>query len=163
MLYSRYRSKFCTSIFFLLPFRNSNHAEKRLSIEIIFLKTPLWKRIILAPPPPSEIPLVQKLYNFYLLFHDYLKRFPKYERHTLGQTSQSTALNLLKTMISCGTLNPESRKQKLSSASNELDFLRLLIRLSFEVKAINQKGYIKLQECLDEIGRMIGGWLRSLK
>jgi len=41
--------------------------------------------------------------------------------------------------------------------------LRVFLRLTLDVKAINQKKYITLQQALDEIGRMLGGWMKSLK
>jgi len=40
---------------------------------------------------------------------------------------------------------------------------RVFIRLLKDVKALDTKKYISLQESVDEIDRMLGGWLKSVK
>jgi hypothetical protein len=41
--------------------------------------------------------------------------------------------------------------------------MRRFDKLSSDAKASSQKKYIALQEALDEIGRMLGGWIKSVK
>jgi hypothetical protein len=41
--------------------------------------------------------------------------------------------------------------------------LRVFLRLAHDTKTIDQKKYIALQAITDEIGRMLGGWLKSLR
>lgn len=50
-----------------------------------------------------------------------------------------------------------------SSECVKLNVLRVLIRLTKDVKAIDNKKYIALETNIDEIGRMLGGWIRSTK
>lgn len=49
----------------------------------------------------------------------------------------------------------------LKHGSKKLNIIRILIRLMKETGALDNKKYIALQEHIDEIGRMIGGWMRS--
>jgi hypothetical protein len=49
----------------------------------------------------------------------------------------------------------------LEKASAKLNVLRFFIRLMKESKAIDLKKYTALQTIIDEIGRMLGGWIRS--
>jgi uncharacterized protein YebE (UPF0316 family) len=51
----------------------------------------------------------------------------------------------------------------LEKTSSRLNFLRVFIRLSKDIRAIDNKKYILLQEPIDEIGRMLGGWMRSIR
>jgi len=51
----------------------------------------------------------------------------------------------------------------LKNASVKLDLLKFFLQISWEIKSLNNKKYIKLSEKLDEIGRMLGGWIKSLK
>ena len=46
--------------------------------------------------------------------------------------------------------------------SADLDMLRVFLRLAFDVKILDQK-YVAIQQALDEIGRMLGGWLKSVR
>jgi len=51
----------------------------------------------------------------------------------------------------------------LEQTSLKLNLLRVFLRLCKEVKAIDNKKYVLLQEKIDEIGRMLGGWIKSTK
>jgi len=111
------------------------------------------------------LPIVQRIYGFYKTFHSYLGKFPKSEKYTLGQTIESNTLKMLEEILLVGnsSIDPSLKKDKLILASSKLDLIKLLIRLSYDIKAIDQKGYIALEEMLQEIGKMLGGWIRSIK
>jgi len=38
-----------------------------------------------------------------------------------------------------------------------------MIRLANEINCLDNKKYLVLQEKLQEIGRMLGGWMRSIR
>jgi len=50
----------------------------------------------------------------------------------------------------------------VQKSSAKLDVLKLFLRVAWEIKALDNKKYIALSEKLDEIGRMLGGWLKQL-
>lgn len=111
----------------------------------------------------ADIPIIHNTYELYKAFHKLEKTIPKMERFTLWQQAENTLLLVLKGLMRVGYLPQESRFPQLVNVSAEVDMLRVFLRLSFEVKALDQKKYIALQENLDEIGRMLGGWMKSLK
>lgn len=52
----------------------------------------------------------------------------------------------------------------LLKATASLEIVRLMLRLMLELKAVkNEANLFKLQSVLEEIGKMLGGWLRSLE
>ena len=104
-----------------------------------------------------------KLYDFYRLFHGLLNKFPKNEKYTLGQTIEQTTLDIIKDIFACSSPERLVRKSYLNSASVKLDLLKLLVRLAYDIKTINQGAYLRTQTLLQEIGRMLGGWIRSIK
>jgi len=88
--------------------------------------------------------------------------FPKVERYSLGERLQTTTLGLLKGLLLTNSLPKGLRKQQLLPLSAKLDLLKLLVRLAYETKCLNMTKYLTLQEQLQEIGKMLGGWIRSL-
>jgi len=60
---------------------------------------------------------------------------------------------------------PFSRDKTLAlqRISIKLDLLKVLLRLSKDSQAINNKRYLELELILQEIGKMLGGWIRSSK
>ena len=52
---------------------------------------------------------------------------------------------------------------KLNETSVKVDLLKVLLRLSKDTKALNNNSYLALQATLQEIGKMLGGWIRATK
>ena len=111
----------------------------------------------------KEVNVFQKIYDFYQLFYLQLDHFPKKSRFVLGQEIETTILDLLESVAKAEYSSQKKTIELLNQGSANLDFLKILIRLCYELKIINQKKYIELEERLQEIGKMLGGWLRSLK
>lgn len=107
-----------------------------------------------------DIPIFHKLYDFYKLLHSYHSTIPKMQRYTLWQRCEKISLTLLEQVISTGHLVGEVRTQEIHEMSKGVDLLKVLIRLAKETHTITPKQYMELQTLLQEIGKMIGGWLK---
>lgn len=88
---------------------------------------------------------------------------PKKDRYSIGLKIEKSTLDLLEFTITAGDAQSSEKLTALSRASVKLDFLKLLVRLSCDIKAIDKKKYLRIEEKLQEIGRMLGGWLKSIK
>ena len=51
----------------------------------------------------------------------------------------------------------------LTNGSFKLDLLKFFLQIAWDIKSLDNKKYIVLSEKLDEIGKMLGGWIRSIK
>jgi len=51
----------------------------------------------------------------------------------------------------------------MENLSRQLNILRVLLRVAKEIRIIDNKKYVNLQMIIDEIGRQIGGWIKSVK
>jgi hypothetical protein len=95
--------------------------------------------------------------------HGYQRSIPKLERFTLWQKCENSALTVLEGLLQVGYVPLERRADLLTKVSAHVDMLRVFLRLAHDTKTIDQKKYIALQAITDEIGRMLGGWLKSLR
>ena len=87
--------------------------------------------------------------------------FPKIQRYTLGQRIEVVILDLLELLF---TVQFSQEKLKtLEQMSVKTDLLKVLLRLAKDTKAISSGKYIELQAILQEIGKMLGGWLRATR
>ncbi|MBU4274515.1 diversity-generating retroelement protein Avd [Patescibacteria group bacterium] len=109
------------------------------------------------------MPILHRVYELYKLFYQYEQHLPQKDRYCIGQKCEKIILDILELII--GTIqSPKNRKlELLNEASIKLNILRIIIRLSKDIKALDFKKYITLQENINEIGRMLGGWIKSLK
>lgn len=108
-----------------------------------------------------DIPIFTKTYELYKIFYDYLPTFPKKDRYTLGQKCESILLDLIEAIICASSLPRQEKPPILKNASLKLDVLKVLFRLGKDLKVIDSKKYLVLEGYLQEIGRMLGGWIKT--
>lgn len=88
--------------------------------------------------------------------------FPKIKRYTLGQKIDDTALDIFELIFKGGVVDKGHKLEILQNVSAKLDLLKMLVRLAKDQKAISTKAYLDLQAYLQEIGKMLGGWIKYL-
>lgn len=93
--------------------------------------------------------------------HVVLRQFPKAERHVLCAEIRRAMWNLLRLIIICN--RRYHKKTTMQDLDAELDLLRSQIRMAQRLGYLAFKSYEVWSRHLDEIGRMIGGWFRSLR
>jgi hypothetical protein len=108
-----------------------------------------------------DIPILKKSYELYKVFHDYRKLVLKSDRFTIFQRSEDIIIDIVELFLEAGYSKSSNKAPILEKASVKLNTLRFLIRLMKDTKSLDNKKYIILQEMIDEIGRMLGGWIRS--
>ncbi|OGH15099.1 MAG: hypothetical protein A2860_00205 [Candidatus Levybacteria bacterium RIFCSPHIGHO2_01_FULL_37_33] len=109
-----------------------------------------------------DIPIFAKLYEFYKNLSVYILSFPKIKRYTIGQKLDKTTLEIFKNIISAAYISGEQKLPAIEKAITNVNFLKILIRLAKDTKALDNKKYILLEQDLQEIGRMLGGWKKSV-
>ena len=110
-----------------------------------------------------DIPIFAKLYEFYKLLTPAITSFPKTKRYTLGQKLDNVTLGTIELIITASYLPTEQKLPLLEKASIKLDLLKILLRLAFETKSVSNNKYQELVSHLIEIGKMLGGWIKSKK
>ena len=110
-----------------------------------------------------DIPIFKKTYELYKTFYGFRNVIPKQDRYTLWQRCENLILDILENILWASQLPKGEKTPILEKTSLRLNFLRVFIRLSKETKMLDNKKYVLLQESVDEIGRMLGGWLRSIR
>ena len=110
-----------------------------------------------------DIPIFKKTYELYKKFYTFRTTVPKQDRYTLWQRCENLMLDFLEGVLSASQMPKSEKLPILEKASLKLNFLRVFLRLMKEIKSIDNKKYSMLQEEIDEIGRMLGGWIKSVK
>ncbi len=111
----------------------------------------------------QDASILQRAALFYHALYIVTGKMPKRDKYTLGERTHLATLALIEYLIAASHLGRERKLLALEQASVKLDVVRLLLRLAQELKAVPTKTYLELIARLDEIGKMLGGWMRSLK
>jgi hypothetical protein len=98
----------------------------------------------------------------YKFWQDQIKHFPQKSRYTLGSKIDSVFLETLE-YIFLGSIMPRERKLPyIERAVAKFDLLKFFLQIAWEIKSLDTKKYTMLAESLDTIGKMLGGWHKSL-
>ena len=112
----------------------------------------------MASPDSDLIPVVQKSYDLCAGLYAHVNRFPRAQRGLLGRVILEDALSML---VSLTVANRRTDKaETLREASGRLDALRITLRLGKRLGFVSNGGYADLSKGADEVGRMLGGWLK---
>ncbi len=71
-------------------------------------------------------------------------------------------INTLELLLEAGCASKNEKLNLIRKANVKFDTLKLIIRLLKDLDIIDNKKYLELQRQIQEIGKMIGGWQRSL-
>jgi len=107
-----------------------------------------------------EMIIYQRHYDLMLYSFPIIGRFPKEQRFVLGQQIETAMLEIGKMIVHANKLR--QKREKLYELDIALEKLRFLIRLSKDLKMMSVSKYGHHCERIDEIGKLLGGWLKSL-
>jgi len=108
-----------------------------------------------------DIPILKKTYELYKAIHEYRKTIAKNDRSTIYKRSENLIVDMVEGLLEAGYTRGGNKIPILENVSVKLNTLRFFTRMMKETKIIDLKKYANLQQMIDEIGRMLGGWIRS--
>ena len=109
----------------------------------------------------KDLVIFEKMYELNLWLFPTVNKFPKAQRFVLGQQIETLALRITMGIMRANI--EENKLPYLKKVSVELDMLRVLFRLAYELKFMSPKQYEYASELITEVGRLLGGWMRSSK
>ncbi|MEI6143984.1 MAG: four helix bundle protein [Candidatus Berkelbacteria bacterium] len=110
-----------------------------------------------------DIPIFKKAYELYKQFHTLGTKVPKQDRYSIFLKSENYLLKVIEGILKASQLGKDEKLPSLIDASSNLSLLKVFVRLMKDVKTIELKTYTSIEMDLDEIGRMLGGWIKSTK
>ena len=90
-----------------------------------------------------------------------IRQFPKSEKHCLGAEIRNTMWNLQRLVITA--IRRYHKKATLTDMDIELALLKRQVRAAKDLRFIDFKKYETWCRQLVEIGRMLGGWIKSIQ
>lgn len=109
----------------------------------------------------NEFKIQQKVYDMIQYGNLCLIQFPKSEKFVMAAEIRKSMYCILSLVVRAN--KKYYKKTTIQDLDIELEILKNFVRLSFDLKYINIKKYEFWSRQLDEIGKMIGGWIKSTK
>lgn len=104
------------------------------------------------------LPVLERVKQAYLLWHEYHSKLPKIHQYTIGEKVDTLFVEVME-MVSAAAFLPKAEKLPyLRTAIRKFDAIKLLLLVLWESKSLDTKKYAALSTYTDEIGKMLGGW-----
>lgn len=111
----------------------------------------------------SSLPIINKTYEVYKSIIELNTKLDKRWRHSIGISTENSILDCMECLIMAKNAPKTLKAGYLIKAGSKLEVSTLKLRLLLELALINETKIFQLQANLDEIGRMLGGWLKAVQ
>ena len=109
----------------------------------------------------QNLKIFLNMYDFALWMLSHTAKFPKSSRFSVSVRIENLVLDMLEGIIIAN--RRQKKEEKLLEIDENLERLRILIRLSKDMKFLSPKSYEYAAKQLSEAGRMLGGWIKQQK
>lgn len=109
----------------------------------------------------TELPLYRDTYQLILKVYEITKEFSKEYKYTLGQDMKRDALQLMRSIYRAN--KHRNRVEHLEVFLDELELLKLEIRLCVDMKLVSIRKQAVLSELLARIGKQVTGWRNAAR
>lgn len=114
------------------------------------------------PKKDNRLIIYEKFVMLIYYSKNLLNKYPKSERFDLCTDIKQLLYKDLKHIVFAWKEYSNTEKLKhLRQADVDLVVLKALIRISYKYEYITQKNYMTWNEMVSEIGRLIGGWIKT--
>jgi len=104
--------------------------------------------------------IILKFTESYKTWHAHLVHLPRLTRYTLGVKIDNLFTDCLELSLMASYAKKENKLEIIKRLSVKFDALKFFIKVLWELKALDEKKYLRISMPLNEIGKMIGGWLK---
>ena len=101
--------------------------------------------------------------SVYLVWHKIHVILPQINRYTLGNRIDKLFIEIIENIATASFLAKEEKVPYVRLSIRKLDTLKILLMILWEIKSIENNKYISLSIPLEEIGRMLGGWIKGIE
>lgn len=114
------------------------------------------------PKKDNKLITYEKMNNLIYYSRNLLRKFPKSERFDLCNDIKNTLYASLKNIIfAWKEYENKDKLRYLKTIDTDLIFLKSLVLIAYKSQYITQKNFMVWNENISEIGKLIGGWMKS--
>lgn len=106
----------------------------------------------------TELPVYKLAYDMLLSIYDRTKLFTREHKYTLGEKLKNETLELLINIYKANKSKQVTRMQYIDTARQNIEVVRLLLRVAKDLKIIGIKGHVALNVQVEELSKQLSSW-----
>ena len=107
----------------------------------------------------NELPIFIAWLDFLKWLLNVTEKFPKKARFTFSDRINNLALDVVEHLVEARY--SKNKIEHLIRINTKIEKLRVLMRISYETRFISHEGYKYFSVSINEIGKMVGGWIKQ--
>jgi len=108
----------------------------------------------------DNLVIYQKVYDFTLYLFPIVDRFPKHEKFVSCSHIKNCVLDIAREIIRAN--KSRNKRPILYDIDVRIEELKFLLRLAHDRKYLSHKSYEHSGKLTTEIGKLLGGWIKSV-
>ncbi|MEM8485424.1 MAG: diversity-generating retroelement protein Avd [Bacteroidota bacterium] len=109
----------------------------------------------------EQMPIFTRTFDLLTWLLPVTNHFPKAHRHTVTQRLLNAAFDVRERLEEANARKGNERRQRLRLADEALAKVRLYLRLAERWKWLTPGQYKHVSLMVDEVGRIMGGWIKA--
>lgn len=107
----------------------------------------------------KDLLIQQKIYDMILYAYPALEQMPKSQKFSLAQDMKHCMDRIMRLTISAN--KKYTKRTTLQELDVEIAALKIYLRIAYDLRYLPSKKYEVWSGMMVEIGKMVGGWIRS--
>lgn len=110
----------------------------------------------------SDLIIFKKTYDLMLYLWPFVNKLPKTDKYVFGDKIKEINLEMIDNIIVISKYcNKGNIKEYLLKLDINKERLQIYIRMCYDLKHIDKRRYIYISGLINEIGKIIGGWIKK--
>lgn len=106
----------------------------------------------------SELPVYKLGYDLLINIYQRTSNFSREYRYTMGERLKNESTDMLINIYKSNKCKKENRIQYIDAARQNVEVIRLLLRVCKDLKVIGIKGYVVLNIQVEELSKQLSSW-----
>ena len=110
----------------------------------------------------NELVIIPKIEKYIEYMLTILMKLPRTEKFSIGTEIKNSMYEMLKSILLASKIDKRKRLEIYNIVDSNIYYQRICIRIMYNNKWIDMKKYKYSNELIDEIGKILGGLIKSL-
>jgi len=107
----------------------------------------------------SELPVYKASYDLLLAIFQFTKGFNKEFKYTVGEALKKETIELITLIYRANSRTDKT--ETLQTAREHIEVIRLLVRLMKDMRQIDLKSFVSVNEQVETVSRQLTGWQKG--
>lgn len=106
----------------------------------------------------TELPVYKLGYDLLIQTYKRTAVFSREYKYTIGERLKNETTDMLINIYKANKSKKETRQQYIDGARQNVEVVRLLVRLCKDLKIIGMKGFVALNMQVEELSKQLASW-----